>query len=210
MDWIDISMPLRNGVAGWPGDVPFEFARRMTLEQGCDYNISMITMSTHAGTHIDAPLHFLEGGKSIDELPLGATVGPARVIEIEYEESIKPGELDGNDIQQGERLLFKTANSKKAWHDMPFMESYVYISVEAAEYLVERRVRCVAIDYLSVGPTDMDVACPVHRTLLGGGIWIIEGVYLADVPAGPCELICLPLRVVGAEGAPARAILHAK
>jgi arylformamidase len=208
MDWIDVSMPLRNGIAGWPGDVPVEVARRMTLEQGCDYNISMITMSTHAGTHMDAPLHFIIGGKSIDEMPLDATVGPARIIEIEDTESIKPGELEQHDIKRGERLLFKTVNSRQQWPDMPFIEGYVYISPEAAAFLVERGVRCVAIDYLSVGPTVVDTACMTHKTLLGGGVWIIEGVYLADIPAGPCDLICLPLRVEGAEGAPARAIVR--
>jgi arylformamidase len=208
MDWIDISMPLHNGVAVWPGDVPVEVARRMTLEQGSDYNISMITLSTHAGTHMDAPLHFISGGKSIDEMPLDATVGPARVIEIADTETIKVPELERHDIQPGERILFKTANSLRPWLDMPFQEDYVYPSPEAASFLVESGVRCVAIDYMSVGPTDPDIAGRVHRTLLDGGVWIIECVYLADIPAGPCDLICLPLRVVGAEGAPARAIIR--
>jgi arylformamidase len=208
MDWIDISMPLRNGIAVWPGDVPVEVARRMTLEQGSDYNISMLTLSTHAGTHVDAPLHFIAGGKSIDEMPLDATVGPARVIEIDDTETIKPAELERHDIQPGERLLFKTANSLRPWLDLPFQEDYVYLSPEAARFLVERDVRCVAIDYMSVGPTDTDIAGKVHHTLLEGGVWIIECVYLAGVPAGPCDLVCLPLRVEGAEGAPARALVR--
>jgi arylformamidase len=208
VDWIDISMPLRNGVVGWPGDVPVELARRATIGQGSDYNISMITLSTHAGTHMDAPLHFIRGGMSIDMLPFDATVGPARVVEIEDTESIKPAELERLAIVEGERILFKTSNSNSPWPDLDFQDGYVHISPEGAEFLVEKKVRCVAIDYLSVGSLDMACSVPTHTTLLAGGVWIIECVYLGGVQPGHYELICLPLRVEGAEGAPARAIIR--
>ncbi len=208
MDWIDISQPLRSGSVGWPGDVPVEIARRMTLEQGSDYNISMVTMSTHSGTHMDAPLHFIAEGKSIDMLDFDATVGPARVIEIADTESVKPAELEGHDIRPGERVLFKTSNSGRRWPDLPFRDGYVSITPAAAGFLVERKVKCVGIDYLSVGALDMDESVPTHKILLAGGVWIIECIYLAGVEPGDYELICLPLRLEGAEGAPARAIIR--
>jgi arylformamidase len=203
MDWIDVSVPLRSDLPAWPGDVPVEFARRMKLEDGADYNISMLTLSTHSGTHMDAPLHFIEGGVSIDQMPLDTTVGPARVIEIADTFSIKPLELDPHDLQ-----LFKTANSESDWRGDPFKEDYVYISPEGAAFLVERGVRCVGIDYMSVGSTHPDEAKATHEILLRGGVWIIECLYLVGVPAGPYEMVCLPLKVEGAEGAPARAILR--
>jgi len=210
MGWIDVSVPLRNDVIGWPGDVPVEVARRMRIEQGADYNISMITLSTHAGTHMDAPLHFIDGGAGIDTMPAEATVGPARIIEIADRESIKPAELEGHDIQAGERIIFKTANSERDWLDAPMIEDYVYLSPDGARFLAERKVKCVGIDYLSVGNLDMVESGATHRALLAAGIWIVECLYLVGVPAGPCELMCLPLRVEGAEGAPARAFINAK
>lgn len=208
MDWIDISMPLRTGVVGWPGDIPVEVARRASIEEGSDYNISMLVLSTHSGTHMDAPLHFIRGGKSIDMLPLDATVGPARVIEIKDTEWVKPEELEQHDIQQGERILIKTVNSNKPWPDLPFQEGYVAIAPDAAEYLADRKVRCVGIDYLSVGALDMTTSVPTHKKLLAGGVWIIECLYLGAVEPGRYELVCLPLKVEGAEGAPARAIIR--
>jgi len=208
MDWIDISMPLRNGVVGWPGDVPVEVARRAEIGQGSDYNISMLTLSTHSGTHMDAPLHFIRGGKSIDMLPFDATVGPARVIEISDPKAIEPAELETCDIKEGERVLFKTVNSNRPWPDLPFQDGYVHLTPDSAAFLVDRRVKCVGIDYLSVGTLDMESSMPTHKTLLAGGVWIIECIYLGQVEAGPCDLICLPLRVEGAEGAPARAIIR--
>ena len=207
MHWIDVSIPLRNGIVGWPGDVPVTVARRMEIEQGAEYNISMLTVSTHSGTHMDAPLHFITGGEGIDALPLDVTIGPARVIEIADPEIVRAGELEKHDIRPGERILLKTVNSARRWPDLPFREGYVYISQGVASHLVERGVRCVGVDYISVGDTRMETSIPTHRTLLAGGVWIIECLYLADVPAGECELICLPLRVEGAEGAPARAIV---
>jgi arylformamidase len=208
VDWIDISMPLRNGIVGWPGDVPVEVARRMSIEQGSDYNISMVTLSTHSGTHVDAPLHFIQGGRSIDMVDFDATVGPARVIEITDPESIKPAELEGCEITPGERVLFKTVNSNKPWPELPFEENYVAVTPEAAAYLVDRKVRCVGIDYLSVGSLNMDSSVPTHKTLLAGGVWIIECLYLGGISPGLYDLVCLPLRIEGAEGAPARAIIR--
>lgn len=208
MDWIDVSVPLRNDVIGWPGDVPVEVARRMRIEQGADYNISMITLSTHAGTHMDAPLHFIATGDSIDSMPVDVTVGEARIIEIRDRESIKRAELEEHDIQAGERIIFKTANSERDWLDVPMIEDYVHIATDASRFLVEHGVRCVGIDYLSVGSFRPEEAGETHTILLAGGVWIIECLYLVGVPAGPCELLCLPLRIEDSEGAPARAFIR--
>jgi len=207
MRWVDVTVPLRNGVAGWPGDEPFGIRRRLSVEQGYDFNISAVTMSTHSGTHIDAPLHFIIGAPGVDAMPPEATTGPARIIEITDDESVKAGELESHDIREGERVVLKTANSRRSWIDLPFLEEYVHVSLEAAEFLAGRGVRCVGVDYLSIGSTDMRSSIPTHLALLESGAWIIEGMNLVGVPAGPCELLCLPLRIVGADGAPARAFI---
>ena len=134
-------------------------------------------------------------------------VGTARIIEIEDTESIKPDEFDRHDIEPGERILFKTVNSSRAWNSDTFYEDFVYISKEAAAFLAERKILTVGVDYLSVGGFKKD-GPETHHALLGAGIWIIEGLNLRDVPSGHYDLICLPLRLSGAEGSPARAILR--
>lgn len=204
--WIDISVPLRNGMVHWPGDTLFSIERTLDLERGASYTLSKICMGSHTGTHVDSPLHFLRGHASIDRMPLDATIGVARVIEIHDSESIKAAELQGHGIQQGERLLFKTRNSSYAWQTDAFVRDYVFISREAAHFLAARRVRVVGIDYLSVGALRPD-GIETHQALLEAGIWIIEGLDLSPLRAGKYELVCLPLRLDRAEGAPARAIV---
>ena len=164
-------------------------------------------MGAHTGTHMDAPLHFLATGKSLDQLPLEATIGPARVIEIKDRNSIKLEEIQPHKINRGERILFKTRNSTASWKSDAFDEEFVYISKEAARYLAELEIQTVGIDYLSVGGFKCD-GLDTHQALLGAGIWIIEGLNLAKVKPGTYDLICLPLKVIGIEGAPARAVLR--
>jgi len=129
-------------------------------------NVSALSMSVHTGTHMDAPLHFLAGGRTMDKMPLEAIIGPARVIEIKDRESIKPEELQRHKIQPGERILFKTRNSRTAWKADAFEENFVYISQQAARYLAARRIRTVGVDYLSVGGFKRDMV-ETHRALLG-------------------------------------------
>ncbi len=205
--WIDISVPLRDGMVHWPGDPPVSLKRVKDMEQGDTANLSIIAMGAHSGTHIDAPLHFIRHGEAVDQMPLKATVGPARVIEIGDPESIKPEELRRHRIRQGERLLFKTRNSSGAWQRDIFVPDFVFISDEAAIFLAESGVRVVGVDYLSVGSFQRGGSY-VHRTLLEAGIWIIEGLDLSLVSPGNYELICLPLRIEQGDGAPARAILR--
>ena len=204
---LDISVPIRTGMVHWPGDAGIRVEKVRDMAQGAVCNVSSLAMGAHTGTHMDAPLHFLRNGKSLDTLPLEATIGPARVIEIKDRESIKAEELQPHKIKSGERILFKTLNSKKSWKTDAFDEDFVYISQEAARYLAQRRIQTVGIDYLSVGGFKRD-GVETHHALLGAGIWIIEGLNLAKVKPGRYELICLPLKVMGIEGAPARAVLR--
>lgn len=205
--WIDISVPLKNGMAHWPGDPTVNISRVRDLEKGDTVNLSTISMGAHSGTHVDAPLHFINGGEGVDEIPLETLVGRARVIEIRDTESIKPDELKEHHIRPGERILFKTFNSSHAWQSDKFVEDFVFISDSAARFLVERKVRAVGIDYLSVGSYKHG-GSEVHKILLAGGVWIIEGLDLSPVVPGNYELICLPLKLVQGDGAPARAILR--
>jgi arylformamidase len=140
-------------------------------------------------------------------MPLTAAIGRARVIEIGDPVSIKPEELAGHNIQRGERILFKTRNSPRCWQTDDFVEDFVYIAHEAAQYLASLGVQLVGVDYLSVGGSHVD-GPETHQALLEGGIWIVEGLNLSQVDPGAYDLICLPLRIVGGDGAPARAILR--
>jgi arylformamidase len=191
----------------WPGDPPFHIERASDQQKGDTATVSRMSLGVHTGTHMDAPVHFIRDGESIDQIPLDATVGRARVIPIRDTKSIKPEELTEYSIQNGERILFKTVNSDHAWQTDDFREDFVFISKEAAAYLVECGIRSVGVDYLSVGGFRED-GPETHETLLSAGIWIIEGLDLNGGEPGDYELICLPLRLIGSDGSPARAILR--
>jgi arylformamidase len=205
--WIDISVPVRNGMVHWPGDPDFHIERAEDQDKGDVATVSRMTLGVHTGTHMDAPLHFIRGARSIDQMPLDATIGPARVIPIADPKSIKRDELTRHSIAAGERILFKTLNSARAWKAGAFDENFVFISQDAARYLADLGVRTVGVDYLSVGGYRED-GPETHHALLGAGIWIIEGLDLSAVEPGAYELVCLPLRLMGSEGSPARAILR--
>ena len=206
-DWIDVSVPLRSGMVHWPDNPPVLIERALDMGRGDAANVSKLSMGVHTGTHMDAPIHFFPTGKGIDSMPLTAAIGRARVIEISDAESIKTEELRSHRIQAGERILFKTRNSARCWQTNDFVKDFVYISSDAAQYLAEQRVQTVGVDYLSVGGFFKDGA-ETHHALLGAGIWIIEGLNLSNVRPGFVELICLPLKIEGSDGAPARAILR--
>jgi arylformamidase len=156
---------------------------------------------------MDAPLHFVPNARTIDQMPIDATVGPARVIHINDRSAIRREELVPHGIQQGERILFRTRNSDRDWQNLPFNEEFVYIARDGAEYLAECGVRAVGVDYLSVGGFRFD-SVETHVALLGKGVWIMEGLRLAEIEPGDYELVCLPLKWANCEGAPARAILR--
>lgn len=205
-DLIDVSVPLREGMPVWPGDTPFGISRVSDMARGDHNNLSQLCLGAHTGTHVDAPAHFLADGATIDTMPLDALVGECRVLAIEAQDAIPADELRAHDIGEGERVLLKTRNSA-LWADDTFHEDFVHLSTGAAEYLAEVRPRCLGVDYLSVGGYHSN-GTAVHRALLGAGVWLIEGLDLSAVMPGRYELLCLPLRLVGAEGAPARAVLR--
>lgn len=176
------------------------------MDKGDADNVSFVSMGCHAGTHMDAPLHFVSKGMSLDKMPLDAAVGPARVIKIQDSECIRQGELRQYRIRRGERILFRTRNSRY-WRTAAFIKNFVYISPEAAQYLAAQGVRTVGVDYLSVGGYHRGGA-ETHRELLKAGIWIIEGLDLTRVKPGKYDLICLPLKILNSDGAPARAIIR--
>ena len=205
--WIDISVPLRSGMLHWPGDPPVEIRRIADLARGDACTVSALSLPAHIGTHLDAPLHYLAGGCGIDEMPPETTLGAARVLEIKDRAGIRADELRKHAIRRGERILFRTRNTAGSWWRKPFDPGFVALTRDAAAHLAERQVRCVGIDALSIGsPTDE--GAEVHRLLLEAGVWILEGLDLSKAPAGRYELICLPLRIVDADGAPARALLR--
>jgi arylformamidase len=205
--WIDVSVTVRHGMPHWPDNPPIVVERSMDLGRGDDCNLSSLAMGVHTGTHVDGPVHFIHQATGVDEMPLTATMGPARVIEITHPREITAEELRGHSLRAGERLLFRTSNSTRCWQLDEFVEDFVFISEQGADYLAETGVRTVGVDYLSVGGYHADGA-KIHRTLMEAGIWIIEGLDLSAVRAGQYELICLPVKLHDSDGAPARAILR--
>lgn len=203
--WIDISTPLRAGMTVWPGDGPPRIERVQSFEQGGAYNLTRLEISAHTGTHLDAPLHFLPGGASIDTMPAGAMMGPARVVRVAGD-TVRAADVP-DDLAPGARVLFRTRNSERDLFAGTFFEDYVFLGRDAAEKLVAARALLVGIDALSVSGFHEDPA-GTHRVLLGAGVWILEGIRLAGVEPGEYELVCLPLRLQGADGAPARALIR--
>jgi arylformamidase len=205
--WIDVSVALHSGMVHWPDNPPVRIERMLDIENGDVANVSKISMGSHTGTHMDGPVHFVRGGEGLDRMPLTATIGRARVIEIQDPESVKPAELDPHGLQRSERILFKTRNSARRWPSEDFMEDFVYVSQEAARYLANRGIQTVRVDYLSVGGFRKDGE-ETHWALLEAGIWVIEGLDLSGVEPGEYELVCLPIKVKDSDGAPARATLR--
>jgi arylformamidase len=204
--WIDVSVTVRSGMPHWPDNPPIVMERVMDIGRGDAANVSHLAMGVHSGTHMDGPVHFIHNGPGLDEMPLAATMGEARVIQIEHPSEITAEELARHDLRAGERILFRTSNSIRCWQAPSFSEDFVAISEQAARHLAETRVRTVGVDYLSVGSYHADGAL-IHRILLEAGIWIIEGLDLSPVVGGRYQMICLPVKLHGCDGAPARAIL---
>ncbi len=207
--WIDISATLSDGMVHWPGDPPAVIRRVQDLEAGAPANLTHLDVGAHTGTHMDAPLHFVRGGRGIDEMPLDAGIGPCRVVEILASASVSAADLRPFAPSPGERLLVKTRNSRRRWEREPFDPGFVHLRADAAEFLADRGIRTLGVDYLSVGGYEAD-GVETHLALLRAGIWIIEGLNLGPVAPGEYELVCLPLRLLGADGAPARAVLRAR
>jgi len=204
-NWIDLSAPIVDGMTNWPDDPPVRIERALDVAQGDPASVTRLDMSAHTGTHVDAPAHFWAEGGGVETLPIDALVGDARVVKIDDDGPIMRDRLDALELRAGERLLIRTPMSDREWWSEPFHAEFPQLSVGAAELLAERGVALVGVDYLSVATPAADGE-RVHKALLNRGVVIVEGLRLNRLPSGRCELICLPIRVEGADGAPARAI----
>ncbi|MFA4874072.1 MAG: cyclase family protein [bacterium] len=200
----DVTIPITDGMIVYPGDREVRFKRTHFCEKE-GYNWSEIECGTHIGTHIDAPLHFVAGGKSLDDFPLDLMVGEALVVEI-GSAMIDRATLQKSDIGDWRVLFFKTRN-QALWKLDRFSEEYVSLTADAAEYLVEKGTQLVGIDYRSIEAFEAP-GYPVHNILLGSGAFIIEGLYLNDVAPGRYRYHCLPMKLAKGDGGPARVILE--
>ncbi len=206
--FFDVTVPLSAEVPTFPGDPRFHMEFPHRISEGEPYNVARITMGAHAATHVDAPYHFLADGATVDQLPLEMLMGKARVLDLPAVDKIDRADLEALDLRDDIRVLFRTRMSGQLRHPH-FHEDFVYLTPEAATYLVKVGIKLVGIDYLSVekfGSKDF----AAHHALLGAGVVIIEGLDLSDVEAGDYELTCLPLRIAGADGSPARVILRTR
>jgi arylformamidase len=196
MEIIDVSVPIRTGMVTYPGDPPALLERVESMPDGDSANVSRLDLGVHTGTHVDAPVHFLEGEAGVDELSLDVLNGPCEVVAtVRLDESAVGSVSEGT-----KRVLFKTPNSE-LWALETFPDEFERFDGAAASALVARGLKLVGVDYLSVGDHE------AHRTLLGAGVVVVEGLDLRGVEPGSYDLHCLPLRLVGADGAPARTIL---
>ncbi len=203
----DISVPLAAGMSIYPGDPPFALEPVQRLGES-PFELSRLSLSTHTGTHVDAPSHFVRGGASVDQLPIEILLGKARVVELAAREKVERAELEALDLRDDLRVLLKTRMSGQLLKP-DYHQDHVHLSEDAALYLAQAGIKLVGIDYLSVdrfGSTDF----PAHRALLGAGVIVIEGLDLSEVEPGEYEMACLPLRVAGADGAPARVVLRSR
>ena len=201
----DISLTLSSETIRWVTGQPLELIRRKRMSKGDANNSSSIHTSVHAGTHVDAPFHFVPDGITIEALPLETFIGPARVCKVEPGTRITAADVAEAGLQGETRVLFKTRNStllKKGMYDPTFAP----FSVDGANALVALGVKLVGLDYLSAAAADEQV--PVHRAFLDHGVILLEGVDLSEVPPGRYELFCPPVKLAGSDGAPCRAVLR--
>jgi arylformamidase len=211
MKIFDITIAISPDMPVWPGDTPVELKKVYSMDAGAHDNVSRLACSVHTGTHVDAPHHFLNDHRTVDALSLDVLTGPAQVVKIPDDVPlINAAILENSGILPGTtRLLLKTRNSRLWELDIKdFNTDFVSVSLEGAEWLVQAGIRLVGIDYLSISPYKQSL--PIHQALLKPGIVILEGVDLSAVPAGIYDLYCLPLKLMGSDGAPARAILISK
>jgi arylformamidase len=205
--WIDVSLTLKSDMVHWPGDPPVSIERVRDMDKGDTVNLSKITMGVHCGTHVDAPVHFIKGAIGVHQILLDSLIGPARVIKISAKDTIKEKELSKQGIKQGQRIILRTRNSiNKILYKNTFTEDFVYMEEDTAEFLVSCGIKALGVDYLSVGGYKKNGA-NVHRLLLEAGIPVIEGLDLTGTLPGNYYMICLPMKILDSDGAPARVLL---
>jgi arylformamidase len=206
MKLIDVTLRLDSTLPVYPGNTPFTLDAIKRLARGDSSNVSTLHLSAHAGTHVDAPRHFFDDGSGADTLPLELLCGRTRVLELTERRAIDAAALAAFDLSDDLRVLLKTANSR-LWGSPAFHPEYIGVTEAGARHLVERGIKVVGIDYLSIEEFKKPGA-PAHRVLLGGGTVIIEGLDLRDVQPGVYDMLCLPLKVAESDGAPARVVLR--
>jgi arylformamidase len=207
VDWLDISATVNPSMPTFEGDPPVEFELVKSLARGDVCNLTRLDMGAHSGTHIDAPIHFVPGGAASETIPVDAVIGPAWVVDARAQRgAVTAEDLARMAIPRAEtRILFRTPNSE-LWRRPGFQTGFVGLDASAAEVLAGRPTTLVGIDYLSIAP--FGDPTPTHVALLSGGVVVLEGLDLRAVEPGPYELLCLPLRIAGSDGAPARALLR--
>lgn len=203
----DLTLPISPNMILYPGDVPVRFRNTASLAKD-GVEATDLGFSTHTGTHVDAPKHFVRGGGAVDAIALEKCIGPALVIELKPSKrlAIEPADLKITDWKHVPRIFFKTQNSQ--FYKRPrFTNEYRSLSIETAQLLIRKGVKLVGVDYLSIEPTDTKTF-PVHKALLKAGIVIVESCNLSGVPAGEYTVSALPLRLKGLDGSPARVVLY--
>ncbi|RCX21002.1 kynurenine formamidase [Anaerobacterium chartisolvens] len=207
---IDVSRRIYPGMAVWPGDSPVEIEINSSIEKGDACNVSSIKMGLHTGTHIDAPFHFINGGKRISSLNLSHYIGTVKVFDLKVQGFIDKSSISPLPIFEGDTVFLKTRNSLLHQTE-PFCKDFIYIEESAAAYLAEKKIKTLGVDYLSIDGYSssgyLSDGHPAHHLLLSNEIGIIEGLYLKDVQEGEYFFSCLPLSIEDADGSPVRAVL---
>lgn len=202
----DISVDIQTGMPTYPGDAKFKSRKLKSVDQD-GYEIHRLTLGNHTGTHVDAPAHFIQDGATVTELPLDILNGRTRVVEIHDKEKVSLEELQNVKLDNDFRILIKTRNSSLWKSKKRFQKKYVYLTLDAAKYLADNDIKLIGFDYLSLEKFG-DSEHPVHRYLLGNQVIILEGLNLSNIEEGEYEMFCLPLKLAGLDGAPARVILR--
>jgi arylformamidase len=206
MKLIDVSVPLDAKLPTYPNNTPFTLEAIKRIADGGSSNVSSLHLSAHTGTHVDAPRHFFDAGPGTEALPLDMLLGRARVVDVTSRKGITADDLAAFNLSEDVRVLIKTSNSR-LWGSPEFHPDYVGVTESGARHLVDHGVKVVGVDYLSVEQFHTPGA-PAHHVLLGAGVIVIEGLNLRDVEPGVYDMYCLPLLIVGCDGAPARVVLR--
>lgn len=209
-DWTDLSYPIGEGITTWPGHPALKLEKLHDMESGSMANVSVLSLCLHTGTHMDAPLHFIEGGQDMASIPLDIRTGATRIIEVKGDR-IRPEDIGNFEelygpIEAGERVFFKTEMSNEDWTFRPFMEDYVYFTTDAVNYLLGKGISVLGIDYLSVGNERNNLH--IHRQLLSYPVWIIEGLDMRNVTKGLYEAVISPMKIINGDGSPVSVLVR--